>query len=102
MGVPSLGCRGPVRSEGEDRGREKKEEGACHRLDTQSTGMGGRVAHSRCLPRAGAQMSVSDNTAHFREIPGVLCCAANPMDTGFKLGSSVLHQAVPGKTLLCC
>lgn len=101
MGVPSLGCRGPVRSEEEDgKGTEGKR--ACHRLDTQSTGMDGRAAHGGCPPRAGAQMSVSDNTACSREIPGVPCCAANPMDTGFKLGSSVLHQAVPGKILLCC
>lgn len=41
VGVPSLGCRGPVRSEEEDREGNRREE-ACHRLDTQSTGMDGR------------------------------------------------------------
>lgn len=48
----------------------------------------------RCLPLTTLPGS--------REIPGAQCCAANLMDTGFKLGSSVSHQAVPRKTLLCC
>lgn len=48
-----------------------------------------------------AQVSVLDSFACSREILGVPCCAKSLMDTGFRLGSSVSHQAVPRKTLLC-
>lgn len=37
-----------------------------------------------------------------REILGAQCCAVKLTDTGFKLGSSVSHQAAPRKTLPYC
>lgn len=95
MGVPSPGCRGPARSEGDARGGGLALGWV---LDPQ----GWVEGLQRMSAQGWAQLSVLGPIACFREILGVPCCAMSPMDTGFRLGSSASHQAVPRKTLLCC
>lgn len=86
MEVPSPGCRAPVRSEGEDKGREQ--EGAGHSIH-RDWWEGTQVEGVR--PGLGLRCLSLTTLLGSREIPGAPCCAANLTDTGFKLGSSVLQ-----------
>lgn len=74
MGVPSLGCRVPVRSDGGDEGGEEKGKGPSPGLGTQFLRTG-RATVRGGLPVAGAQVSTLDSLAWLQGDSGgpVLC-----------------------------
>lgn len=95
VGAPQPGCRGPVRSEEGGTGKGNRKGRACHKLDLNPQGwMEGRPMEG--VHRAGLRC-LSLTTLPTPGDSGVRAVQRTRWTLEFKLGSSVLHQAVPGR-----